>query len=412
MTLDYSRDPFAPNYFIEINGESIPTEISKFISSVEYEDNSEMMDKITMNIATLQSIQGDQIMSLLDSKLFTEGNLIELYMGYGSSMVSVGAAEIIRLIPLFPKNGIPSLSVIAYDISHRMTDRKSEKGIAYKNFRDSQVSSIIGDRNGVYIRKADPTTFSYIYKTKGIHNRVQKKGVNDYEFLRELADFNGYDFYVRYAKVKGSKRWVMFFHPSPDKQKPIYKYRYNLGEESLDNTLLDFTPDMSIKDQDVEYEIISFDKSTGMNIKTLKKDGGKEFRFNAAEDKYEFKKFEDRKFLGKDKTKQIKKQIDKPGAIKFKAFGKTREIVISELRSEADAKRYIEVWIKQRKDNFVTGSGSVIGTETLQSRQVHELEGIGTSLSGNYYFTKVIHKFTTGNESPYICDFTCRRVVE
>jgi len=403
MAHSLARDIFAPNFIIEKDGDILPEAITKYITSVEYEDNAEMMDKITLSIGAQQVTDADQVYQLLDSKIFNEGNLIELRFGYGSQMSFIGAGEIVRLEPIFPQNGVPTLNVIAYDKSHRMSDKKSIEGESYKNDRDDTIARIIGVRHGMDVLER-------IQTTNGVHDRTQKVGVNDYEFLRKIADFNGFDFFTRYDKNK--KKWVLFFEEPKDDQTQIYTFNYNLGEKAYENTLLEFNPNMNVKDQNIEYEILSFNRTEVKTIKSINKDSSKIFKFNQNVKEYEFKKSKDRKFAGPKKFEDNKKSdIEKPGMIKFKAFGKSREIVVSKLENEKDAKTEIEAWIKKRKENFITGSGKIVGVETLQSRHVVMLNGIGATLSGKYYITKVIHKMIFG-AAPYICDFNCRRIVK
>lgn len=411
--INLARDPYAPNFRLLVNGDELPKSISKFIGAVEYEDNANMCDKLSFTVGSQMVVEGSQIMTMLDQKIFTEGNLIEVEMGYGSKLSPVGAGEVVKIKPSFPRDGLPSLQIEAYDISHRMIDSKPEKGISYKNFRDSQIASIIGERNGIYIAKSDPSTFEYIRKTEGVHDRFQEKNKNDYEFLKKIADFNSYDFYVRYMKVAGTKRWVLFFRPSDKKQEPIYTYTYNMSEKFLWNTLLDFNPDLNTKDQKLEFEVTSFNKKEGKKVKTVTRDVNKKFTYNEGSKEYSFKEKEERQFKGTDKYKPIKKEVRNPGQIKFKAFGVSREIIANEpVRDEKDAERIIQKWMQARKDNFVTGPASVVGTEFLQSRQVHRFEGIGKGLSGNYFFTKVLHKMDVSGSPVYECSVDCSKVVD
>ena len=53
--------------------------------------------------------------------------------------------------------------------------------------------------------------------------------------------------------------------------------------------------------------------------------------------------------------------------------------------------------------------GATIGTEILMARQTHRIQGIGPTLTGDYYFSRVKH--ILDNTNGYLCDFNCRKVV-
>lgn len=394
-----ARDIYTPRYQIKINREILLEEVTQFITDIEYEDNSLMMDKITLSIGTQIIVDEGLVISMLGSKLFSEGNLIELFMGYGSNLNFIGAGEIVRVEPNFPRNDTPTLTIIAYDVLHRLTGRnkESENGKSYPKQKDSTTVEEIAQRNSLKIGS--------IIDTKNKQNRVQSKGQSDYNFLIKLAENNGYELYVRYDNNK----WLLYFHPSLDQYRPMYTYKYNVGEKTIENTLLEFTPNMNIHDQPTEFEIIGWDRITNKKIKGVSRD--KDFKFESETGEYSYDVLNNRKFAGNKKTEQITESIKEPGSIRFSAFGKNREIILdTSIDSEDKARTKILAWIKERKKHFITGSGFIIGNEYLQSRQSFILEGIGDALSGKYYLTTVTHKM--GQNSNYECEFKCNKVVE
>lgn len=399
MPITPARDRHAPNYQILVDGKILTNKVTDFISSVEYEDNSEMMDKIVISIDTQTITEKGQTNDLIDSRLFSEGNLIEVFMGYGSSLKSVGAGEILKVEPNFPRDSIPTLTVTCYDTIHRLTGAKVEsfRGVRYRGQTDSAIVSTIAFRNSL--------TIGNNVDTKLIRTRLQEKGKSDYEFLRFLAKENSYELYVRYI----DKRWNLFFEPYQNREDVTYTFKYNMTQNPNDNTLLEFSPNMNTSDQATEYEFIGFDRFKNKKIKTIIR-GDKKF-------KYEPTRLDDilditvRQFSGNEKLGPIVDEVDEPSLIRFKAFGLYREIIKDpSIRKENQAEKAVRNWIDERKKHFVTGSGSVIGVEYLQSRQVHKLLGIGASLSGDYYFTVVTHKMT--NDSNYECTFSCRKVIK
>lgn len=395
------RDIHAPTFQIWVNFEILPDWILNHVNSVSYEDNSEMMDKISISIGTQVVTEKDQIHQLIDSRYFTEGNFIEIFMGYGSSLNMVGAGEIVLIKPSFPMDGIPSLTITCYDIIHRLTVSKVDNkgGLSYKKQRDSDIVKTIAQRNGLNIGN--------IVYTAGIPKTiVQEKGKSDYAFLRFLAERNSYELYVRFEN-----RWNIYFEPYQDRKQKKYTFKYNMTESAEDNTLLEFNPNMNISDQATEYEFIGFDREKAKKLKAIVR-GDKLFKYDTTTEDIAdfFGSTEPRKFAGSEKLDPLTEEVKEPSLIKFKAFGLHREIIQdSSIQDEDDVEKKIKNWVEERKKHFVTGTGSVIGIEFLQTRQVHELLGLGVSLSGMYYFTKVTHQMSSDSE--YKCSFSCRKVV-
>jgi phage protein D len=86
------------------------------ISDVEYDENDCQASMISMTVQNMD-------MTMHDSRLFAEGNHIDLWMGYdGHQPDYMGRAIITELEPMFESGSIPSLNVKAYDIAHFMME--------------------------------------------------------------------------------------------------------------------------------------------------------------------------------------------------------------------------------------------------------------------------------------------------
>lgn len=405
-----ARDPFAPNFQIVVRGgqgaqaDLWADEITQYIDEITYEDNADQFDMLTLTFLNqIDEMGGGKVLSLLDSKLVAEGTILEIKMGYGNSLRTVGAAQIIKRAPTFGSDGV-SFSLECYDMLHNAARKRPVNGISYKSSRDSQIASIIGVRNGFDISVKDPRSFEGIRKTKGIFDRVQKKGVSDYEFLKKLADINGYDLYSKFNPEL--KKFSLFFQPQglTKKNKEVFTFVYNEGDVSHRSSLIDFSPTLDAYDQSSDFEIF------------LVSGGGTKVNFinRLTLDEQKILKAEaERRFTGGNPGPQGGKQKPEDNGIKvaFKAFGRSFKFPPHKrFKNEADARRSIEEFIKRQKECFITGSGTLIGNEALQSRQVHNLQGMGEQFSGKYYFTKVVHTMKKGEG--YSCSFDARKLIE
>lgn len=381
------RDPFAPRFEIIINrNQRLSEDMKKFIKEVIVEDDEKLMDKISITLDTLDNLETGIVQDILDSKLFAPGNLLEVKMGYGNSLQTVGAGYITKPIPNFNETG-PTLQIIAYDVFFKMSQRKHEKGRNFKGFRDSQAMTIVAADHGI--------DFSKVRRFPGITNRFQKIGVNDFEFLREIAEERNWNFYNRFDSKTG--KFVLFFEPPTDRQKEVLEFTYFEGEKFPESTLLSFRPQISTVDQASNFKIVSWDGKKKKKITTF---------FQAGELRGE----DDIKLAGKNAEKKLPK--NKNGkVIKVKAFGQTLDIIATKpFKNEKESKFFIEAWLKKRLDNFITGNGRMLGQEVIQSRQKHKLFGLGNMLSGKYIFSSVKHVMRRGE--PYITEFSARKAVE
>ena len=407
------RDPWAPNFELIIYGGkgaqpfAVADSVKQFIESVTFEDNADQFDKMTINFsAQMDDFGGGEINSLIDSKLFSEGHIVEVQMGYGNSLFTVGAASIIKIQPDFPEDGPPTLEIVGYDLLHKASQRKPKGGASYKGFRDSQIASIIGSRNGFDIKLKDPRSFENIRKVPGINDRVQKRGVSDYVFLKKVADINGFDLFSKFDPKR--KKFGLFFQPPHTKNyKEVDIFAYNQGDLTYNNTLLSFKPTLDAHDQATDFEVFLLkDKGTSStSIKPID-------RLTLEENK-KLKDQIDRRFTGGNiGNNGGKKSANSDGIeVAFKAFGRSFTFPPHKrFKNEVQAKKAIEEFVKRQKENFITGEGKIVGKEIIQSRQILKLEGISEQFSGKYFMTKVVHTMSRGDG--YFTEFSCRKVIE
>ena len=402
-----NRDPFAPNYELLIHGGvgakpyAITDEVKAFIDTIKFEDNADQFDTLTINITSQSDdLGGGDINSLLDSKVFAEGHIVEVRMGYGKELITIGAAIIVKIEPDYPDGEAPTITITGYDLLFKASRNNHRKGVGYKDFRDSQIASIIGSRNGFDIKSNKPNTFENIRRTKGKHNRTQKKGVNDYKFLKKVADINGFDLYSRFDATRG--KFVLFFEPPPLKNnKEVFTFFYGLGDIDYQFILKSFKPKLDAQYQGTEFEIF-----IGINSKLTFKpidrlDAGSQQRL---------KTLENSRYTG-GAPGNGKPANDDGIEVAFKAFGRSFKFPkFKRFKNEDDARRSIEQFIKRQKENFITGEGSFIGFEAIQSRQIQKFEGMAKQYNGKYFLTKVIHTMSKGDG--YSTEFSCRKVIE
>ena len=86
------------------------------VSDISWDENDCQADELKM---TVQNID----LTLHDSRLFAEGNSIDLWMGYdGHQPEYMGRAIVVEVESVFTSDAIPTIEITAYDISHFMSE--------------------------------------------------------------------------------------------------------------------------------------------------------------------------------------------------------------------------------------------------------------------------------------------------
>lgn len=387
MTL--RRDPYAPRFEIRINdGNYFPESIKRLIRSVSYDDDDDKFDMITIEMDMMETTPNGSIISLIDSKIFSPGNLIELEMGYGNKIQSIGAGYIVKAKPSFSASG-PTFRIEAYDAMYKLSQKKNKLGRNFPRSPDKTTIETLVSESGMDL-------VTSLTVKDSIVNRFQPAGMSDYKFIKNIANVLGLDFFVRYDP--SIKRFTAYLQQPTDKGNQIYTFKYfeKGANETAESSLLSFDPEMSVVDQATNFEIVAWDNKTKSKITNAIK------RENDDADEV----------IPSSKTSTIRSSSFKDARdVTFKAFGQVNTVIPNKpFKTENEAKIYIEQWLKKRMDHFIIGTANVVGLEVLQTRQKHIFQGIGNIYSGKYYITRVNHSM--GRDKPYQCQLDVRKVVD
>jgi phage protein D len=447
----------APNFDLEISGRDASGAAELFdairplVSGVSFEDDEEMSSMFELTVINQPDTEpGKKVdwRAVIDSKAFTEGNYIDLYMGYGSDREFIDRAEIVKWLPVFDVGGPTEFTIKGYDGRHRMqignqfkaaggsaggqlvvkkdpktlesvTTRTGGAGGAggsggtkkrktfFRNLSDDKIVQKIAAKYGYAVNFDIPEQRKKAVKTvvrnkktgktttkkqSVFPTRVQGSDVSDWEFLQRLAEINRFDLWCDYDQDKGL--FVVNFTKRQDTAAPGYKFVYN-GE---DGSLIKAEPDFAIKDQPTDVEVLVYDRKKRAIERTIITDTTKA---------------EDVKLSGSRVARgqmTAKKSIEVGARVRFSAFGQVHEAFSDKpFRSKKQAAAFVQNWIKERERDFLTLQGVVIGLPSLRSRQIHEIEGLGVRLDGLYRFTNVKHRMVPGQL--YTCEFTAHKVL-
>jgi phage protein D len=405
----------APEFAVFVNDIEMPPNITQFVTSVEYENLDQAVDKITLELMNPD-------FTLTNRKFLLPGNVIMLYGGYGKvedsgkqkvlqrgQLEFLAAGIVTHVRQNFPDGDMPTISVTALSKDYFMNQRRpdldqedssnprqqdrsekvdsGEKKHSWGMVDYSDAVKEIANRYGFFT--TDDEGKSTI-ETSGVkENLYQIQGMTDYEFVVGLANLLGWYFWVS-ANKEG--RWLLHFK-SPKSvlksQKKVYTLRYNDGDNS---TLLTFEPEMLINDI-----------FTKVSAETLLPNG------RILKKAIVFDQTQQWSPVSTRFDQTVEGPIQKPSDVKLYMNDFAISIPdVTGIREEADLERFMKTWVERHQDSFMLGSGTCVGLELMRARQIHRLENLGTLYDGEWIFDMVRHKFSSSEG--YSCEFHARKV--
>src|ERR1700677_1068079 len=179
MTQSY----YAPRFDVVISGITMAADVSQRVLSVTYEGSLDTADMFKVVISNPNNLY-------TDSALFSPGQDVELYMGYGNQLTPMMLGEITSIEPKFPGDAPPTITISGYDKSYKMRHSQSvPRQFQYMN--DSLIVAEIAAEN-LLIPVVDPSPW--------FHTNLTQTGT-DFGFIKSLATNNLFDAYVYWDQL-------------------------------------------------------------------------------------------------------------------------------------------------------------------------------------------------------------------
>ncbi|CAN7512246.1 hypothetical protein LJR084_003673 [Variovorax sp. LjRoot84] len=371
----------APEFALGIDGNAIPAALRASIVSISYTDGIEGADRVEVSIAN-PSLQW------LDHPLLQVNNEFRLSIGYAPGpLEEVFVGEITGIEPSFPASGIPMIRLTAQDLLQRLQIGTKDRSFRIKipsvgNFPlpDSAVAALVSGTNGL-IPDLDPVggtlstliglaTFLAFPQFAQMSVRKQS-GVNDFQFLTEVAKDNGWQMYIDHTAQPHGR--VLKFQFLIQDYAPSLTLKWGAS-------LMDFTPRLSTVG---EIEGVA----ARVWVDSIKMD------FVIA--------------LNWDYDRAMFNLSITPGGElgELLAPGKVTTIKPA---SYATAPRKILNELLPKLNNRLTGSGSTTGDPRIKASRVVNLEGLGGQFGGLYRITSATHTIDGGG---YKTSFQARKEV-
>jgi phage protein D len=406
-------------------------DLTQDVISVEFDDSLSLANELAIAVCNADN-------RYTDNKIFRPGAEVELHLGYGTDTAYVGRGKITRFLPSFPADGIPTLDVKALDPSHRMMKEEFEiagsKRVNTKKTKRKfyEVQPAAGQAkkqtSGRVWNGTVGSIIAAICTPYGITPRVdpdlaaikesfpQKKGTSDYDVLRALASLYQAEFFVNWEpaekhrgtaggldRVKAGGKWIAHFRKSREFARQASKivFKYGGDAPSLISADLQFAIDESVN----EVEVQIYDRKArgwkAINVEETAR--GKKVRYGRGVTAKGGP-------LGPVEAGPEAEEITDMSLVRLAVEGHSVTVATPrKFRSAQAALDWAKKTIQQNKDAFLTIQGETIGVPDLRSGQTHEIQGIGKTYSGDYYFTQVKHTFNA--DSGYRCQFSANKVI-
>jgi Bacteriophage probable baseplate hub protein len=349
---------YVPAFRIKVNEQDLLEKLFLEIVSVQVDNPLKGPDHFSFTINNAFNFENREfrtdpekpIQFPLISDLFAFGNSVEILMGYGTAMQLMLRGKITAVQTSFPAGGLPQINVSGFDLSYCMG--KGKNSDSWTNKTDSYVATQLANKNGLEPKVTD---------TKVQHPKIEQNQESDWQFLRKLADRNGYELSVFDKDLK--------FAPPANNKEAVISLEWGRG-------LLSFSPEINIAEQISKVEVRGWDVASKKEIVGTASIGEEPGR-------------DPNRRSGAEMVKQVCKE---QGELKVRI----------PVFSQQEAKRRAEAILKKRSELFVQGSGESIGLPEIKANTNIELTGMGKPFNKTYYVEQSTH---TINASGYRTTF-------
>lgn len=343
----------APGFRVWINGGELPPPAANDVIGL-----SALQDVSAPGMCTLRILNRDRVntrVSWSDDVLFSEGNEVEVLMGYSEELGPVFNGEITGLEPEFRSDEVPILTVRAHDRRHRLM--RGRKTRTFTRVKDSDVAARVAREAGLTPEVTD---------TAAVLDYVLQANQTDLEFLEARARRLGFEVVVEGKTLR--------FRPHA-----------NTGAEVLtlsrDADLIEFYPRLTTLGQAGEVTV------RGWSPKDKAAVVGRAGAF--------------------DVGGTMAGGLAGP-AVADQAFGAASIASVDQpVFNQTEADRIAAGRLREMALASVTGEGVAVGRPDLKAGTVIRVEGFGRRFSGLYYLTSVCHTYLPGRG--YRTAFTVRR---
>ena len=403
----------ADSVSVYVNDNPLPSGIVQSVSVETALDKEDLITLTVLNPFTGTSNNQTRTSQLrfIDATAFATGQHLEVRFIQQGEEVSLARGIIQEWLPVFPESGLATLTLKAYGGGILMMD-----GTPSVNAHDARafsenmtISEVVSQVVNDYGFEPDVEMLFEVPQRP----ILKKAGMTDYAFLKGLANLVGLDFFIKWDQSLGKFRvtWKEGALTDPFSLDMIWGPDYDKSSGRA-IPLLSFEPSFAINGNPSNVEVYYYDQDGGIWERVI---------YPAREENKEGKgsnelEWQNSALTGENVAPTSMEQdiasateSNSARGLRIKAGGFSVEVVPNEgLRTAEDAVRFAEAWWKQRQRSLILGKGRIWGFNKIRAGQVHNLQGLGAGLSGEWFFSEVNHDYSEG---VYTIDFVCRKVI-
>jgi phage protein D len=365
LQIDKARKNFyAPAFNVVVAPKkSLVLDLHLEVTSVQVNNILNAADRFSFVINNAYNISTQEFVVIGGKTLpdfFEFGSPVEIYMGYGDrTKLDLMLAGVITELSTSFSSGAPQLTVSGYDHSYCLTKGSGSESFGEKK-KDSDAVRRLADLYGLNPK---------VENTNVVHANIVMSQESPAQFLKRLAERNGFEWFVRHKDL-------FFRKPSNDKR-GVIELKWGEG-------LVSFSPEIKLSEQVSQVEVY------GWNVQTKKPIVGKARKGDEP---------------GRDETRADGKRrasgaeyLQKVCRDGKETTLRVREPVFSQQQADQRAKAIL----KRRAEGFVGGSGESIGIPELRADTNVALQGLGDFFNTTFYVQQTTH---TVNSSGYRTTF-------
>jgi len=370
----------APQFRIELKGQSLGNEVIRDVLQVSYKDDLESLDAFDFTIYDWDPVElstkysspydeNGQPRTLSGSETnvpnFEPGARVDLFMGYYGSeeLVLMMSGKIASSAVSFPATGAPMLTVRVLNLLFDL--QRSQESLTFEEKTPTEIAQEIASNLEIELQSepGDEQPIAFI----GMNNEYP------IIFLARLARNQGYDLFVNLEDEDEPK---LFFGL---RQNATQEYELEWGK-----SLIQFTPVLKLKDQKEKVIVRGWNSAESGANRTIEAEATwADLEVNMPDEK-------------------LLEQIE------FSSSSAIEEITDQPVSGEEAAFALAKGALRRIVQGVITGSGSTVGVPRLRAGSRLLLKGMGLRYSHNYIVTQSTHKID-GNG--YTTDFSARMEV-
>lgn len=348
-------------------------DIAHRVLSVEYADDEKKTDLLKLSL-------DNKDLALFDHEIFDKDTLLEVAWGYVGNMCPV------RKVIVQKVTGNTTLTVEAQDMGCLLN--KVAYTRVYNDASRSDVARLIALAYG----------FSedglHVEDTEVVYTAISQAGITDAQFLKKLADLEGFEFYLDHDGFH--------FHPRRLDQKPVRAVTYYLPPDVGD--VLSFGVESDVSNKKGAVTAAGRDPKNKTDVRATADTTNTPRTTLAAASEVTSPQASQVPEKVVDLTTGETKTVYRPAAAPAPTAASAT--MPTTATSNAQAQRQAQGALKRAQQAQLTLTLNLVGDPHMAAKSVLEVRGLGKRLSGLYYITEAKH---TLGSSGYTTSVKCKR---